>query len=35
MNALVLSVMKLGNVRGQTLRAYAVADMEKAVEKVG
>jgi uncharacterized protein with GYD domain len=34
MNALVLSVMKIGNVRGQTLRAYSVAEMEKLVEKV-
>ncbi len=29
-----LSVMKLGNVRGQTLRAYSVVGMEKVVEKV-
>ena len=34
MNALVLSVMKLGNVRGQTLRAYSAADLEKILEKV-
>jgi uncharacterized protein with GYD domain len=33
-NALALSTLKLGNVRGQTLRAFTAAEMEKTPEKV-
>lgn len=33
-NAFALSTLKLGNVRGQTLRAYTAAEMEKILEKV-
>ncbi len=33
-NALALSTLKLGNVRGQTLRAFTAAEMEKILEKV-
>jgi uncharacterized protein with GYD domain len=33
-SALILSVSKLGNVTGQTLRAYTAAEMEKILEKV-
>ena len=33
-NALALSTLKLGNVRGQTLRAMTAAEMEKILEKV-
>jgi len=29
-----LSTLKLGNVRGQTLRAFTTAEMEKILEKV-
>ena len=33
-NAFALSTLKLGNVRGQTLRAFTAAEMEKILEKV-
>ncbi len=33
-SALSLSNLKLGNVRGQTLRAFTAAEMEKILEKV-
>jgi uncharacterized protein with GYD domain len=33
-SALALSVAKLGNIRGQTLRAFTAAEMEKILEKV-
>jgi uncharacterized protein with GYD domain len=33
-SALGLSTLKLGNVRGQTLRAFTAAEMEKILEKV-
>jgi uncharacterized protein with GYD domain len=33
-SALILSVTKLGNVRGQTLRAYTAEEMEKILDKV-
>jgi uncharacterized protein with GYD domain len=33
-SALTLSIAKLGNVRGQTLRAFTAAEMEKILEKV-
>jgi len=33
-NAFGLSTMKLGNVRGQTLRAFTAAEMEKFLDKV-
>jgi uncharacterized protein with GYD domain len=32
--ALALNTLKLGNVRGQTLRAFTAAEMEKILEKV-
>ena len=32
--AFQLSIAKLGNVRGQTLRAFPVAEMEKILAKV-
>ena len=32
--AVFLNVAKLGNVRGQTLRAFTAAEMEKILEKV-
>ena len=31
----MLSVAKLGNVRGQTLRGFAAAEMQKILDKVG
>jgi uncharacterized protein with GYD domain len=33
-NAFALNTLKLGNVRGQTLRAYTAAEMEKILEHV-
>jgi uncharacterized protein with GYD domain len=30
----MLSNLKAGNIRGQTLRAFAAAEMEKIVERV-
>ena len=33
-NAFALNTLKLGNVRGQTLRAYTAAEMEKILEQV-
>jgi uncharacterized protein with GYD domain len=33
-NALALSVAKLGNIRGQTLRAFTAGEMEKILQKV-
>jgi uncharacterized protein with GYD domain len=33
-NALALNIAKMGNVRGQTLRAFTAAEMEKTLEKV-
>jgi uncharacterized protein with GYD domain len=33
-NAFALNILKLGNVRGQTLRAFTAAEMEKILEKV-
>jgi len=33
-SAFALSTMKLGNVRGQTLRAFTAAEMEKILEHV-
>lgn len=33
-SAVALSVGKLGNVRGQTLRAFTLAELEKILEKV-
>ena len=30
-----LNILKLGNLRGQTLRAITAAEMEKILEKVG
>jgi uncharacterized protein with GYD domain len=33
-NAMMLSTLKLGFVRGQTLRGYTAAEMEKFLEKV-
>ena len=33
-SALALSVGKLGNIRGQTLRAFTAAEMDKILEKV-
>jgi uncharacterized protein with GYD domain len=33
-SALALNVAKLGNIRGQTLRAFTAAEMEKILEKV-
>ena len=32
--ALALNVAKMGNIRGQTLRAFTAAEMEKTLEKV-
>jgi len=32
--ALGLNTLKMGNVRGQTLRAFTAAEMEKILEKV-
>ena len=34
MNALGLNTVKLGNVRGQTMRAFAAGEMAKILEKV-
>ena len=34
-SALALSVAKLGNIRGQTLRAFTATEIEKILEKVG
>jgi len=34
-SALMLSVSKLGNVRGQTLHGFTAAEMEKIIDKVG
>lgn len=33
-NAFVLNVAKAGNVRGQTFRAFTVAEMQKILDKV-
>ena len=33
-NAFTLSTLKLGNARGQTLRAFPAAEMEKILEHV-
>ena len=33
-NAFALSTLKMGNVRGQTLRAFTAAEMEKILEHV-
>lgn len=33
-NAFALSTLKMGNVRGQTLRAFTAAEMEKILELV-
>ena len=33
-NALALNTLKLGNVRGQTLRAFTATEMEKILAKV-
>ena len=33
-NAFALSTLKMGNVRGQTLRAFTAAEMEKILEQV-
>jgi uncharacterized protein with GYD domain len=33
-NAFALSTLKVGNVRGQTLRAFTAAEMEKILEQV-
>ena len=33
-SALLLNLLKAGNVRGQTLRGFAAAEMEKILEKV-
>jgi uncharacterized protein with GYD domain len=33
-NAFALNTLKLGNVRGQTLRAYTAGEMEKILEHV-
>ena len=33
-SAFALNTLKLGNVHGQTLRAFTVAEMEKILEKV-
>jgi uncharacterized protein with GYD domain len=33
-NAFLLNVLKAGNVRGQTLRAFTATEMEKILEKV-
>ncbi len=33
-SALVLSVTKLGNIRGQSLRAFTASEMDKILEKV-
>ena len=33
-SALMLSVSKLGNVNGQTLRGFSAAEMEKILDKV-
>jgi len=34
-SAVMLSVSKLGNLRGQTLRAFTAAEMQKLVDAVG
>jgi uncharacterized protein with GYD domain len=34
-SALALSLAKLGNVRGQTLRGFAAAEMQKILDRVG
>ena len=34
-NAFALNTLKLGNVRGQTLRGFTAAEMEKVLEYVG
>jgi len=34
-SAVMLSVSKLGNLRGQTLRAFNAAEMQKIVDAVG
>ncbi len=34
MNALSLNTLKLGNVHGQTMRAFTAAEMAKILEKV-
>jgi uncharacterized protein with GYD domain len=34
MSAMALSVAKMGNVRGQTLRAFTAAEMDKILAKV-
>jgi uncharacterized protein with GYD domain len=34
-NAYILNTYKMGNVRGQTFRAFAAGEMEKVLEKVG
>jgi len=33
-NAFLLNVLKAGNLRGETLRAFPAAEMEKVLEKV-
>ena len=33
-NAFALSTLKMGNVRGQTLRAFTAGEMEKILEQV-
>jgi uncharacterized protein with GYD domain len=33
-NAFLLTTMKAGNIRGQTLRAFTVAEMQKILDKV-
>jgi len=33
-NAFLLTTMKAGNVRGQTLRAFTAAEMQKILDKV-
>jgi uncharacterized protein with GYD domain len=34
-SAVMLSVSKLGNVRGQTLRGFGAAEMQRILDKVG
>jgi uncharacterized protein with GYD domain len=34
-NAFILTTMKAGNVRGQTLRAFSQAEMQKILDRVG
>ena len=33
-NAFLLNLLKAGNLRGETLRAFPAAEMEKVLEKV-